>query len=79
MAVAAHETREEKFQWLINPFAWALRACLMAALFGFSLATDPTFIPSSYVLAGLLVSNLAIAGLLVWGIVRMRATYEGRL
>lgn len=78
MAITAHETREVKFQWLIRPFAWALNACLMSALFGFSLATDPTFIPSTYVLAGLIGSNVAIAALLAWGIVRMRATYEGR-
>lgn len=78
MAIAAHETREQKFQWLIRPFAWAFNACLMAALFGFSLATDPSFIPTQYVAAGLIASLLAIAGLLAWGIVRMRATYEGK-
>ncbi len=77
MAIAAHETREEKFKWLIAPFMWACRACLMAALFGFSLATDPSFIHPNYVMAALLVSLLAVAGLVTWGLIRMRAAYEG--
>jgi hypothetical protein len=79
MTIAAHESQDEKYKWLTRPFMWAINACLMAALFGFSLATDPSFIPTEYVAAGLIASLLAIAGLLAWGIVRMRATYEGRL
>lgn len=79
MAIAAHETREEKYRWLTKPFVWAFEACLMAALFGVSLATDPSFIPTSYVIAGLITSLVAVACLIGYGIVRMRATYEGRM
>lgn len=78
MAVAAHDTREEKFKWLMRPVLWALNLCLLAALFGFSLATDPTFIPTTYVAGGLIAALLGVAGFLTWGVVRMRATFEGR-
>lgn len=77
MAIAAQNSREEKFKWLISPFYWALSACIMAALFGFSLATDPTFIPAGYVMAGLIGSLLVVAGLIAFGMIRMRAVYEG--
>ena len=70
-------SREDRLKALLAPFMWAFRACLMAALFGFSLATDPTFVPATYVIAGLLASLLAIAGLVAWGVIRMRAAYEG--
>ncbi len=78
MTIAAHETRDQAYKWLTRPFMWAFSACLMAALFGFSLATDPSFIPVEYVAAGLIASLLAVAGLLAFGIVRMRAAFEGR-
>jgi hypothetical protein len=77
MAIATHKTREEKFKWLTRPFIWAFDACLMAALFGVSFATAPDFIPIGYVAAGLIASLLIVAALVVWGIIRMRATYEG--
>jgi hypothetical protein len=70
-------SRESRFKELIAPFTWAFRACLMAALFGFSLATDPTFISVNYVVAGLIASLLAVSGLVAWGMIRMRAAYEG--
>jgi len=78
MAVAAHDTREEKFKWLMRPILWALNLCLLAALFGFSLATDPAYISATYVAGGLIAALLGAAGLLAWGVVRMRATFEGR-
>ncbi len=70
-------SREDRFKDLIAPFTWAFRACLMAALFGFSLATDPTFISINIVAAGLIASLVAIAGLLAWGVIKLRAAYEG--
>lgn len=77
MTIAAHETREDKYKWLTRPFMWAFYACLMAALYGVSLGTDPSFIPAGYVIAGLIASLMAVAGLVAWGIFRMRAAYEG--
>lgn len=76
MAIAARSNREEKFKWLIQPFMFAFSACLMAALFGVSIATDAT-VPDTYVITGLIASLIAISGLVVWGIIRMRATFEG--
>jgi hypothetical protein len=76
MSITTVDSREARFKWLIRPFMWAIDACLMAMLFGVSLATDPS-IAKTYVIAGLIASIGTIAGLTVWGIIRMRAAYEG--
>lgn len=76
MTTTTANRREERFKWLIRPFLWAFEVCLMSALFGVSFATDTSF-PETYVIAGLIASMLAVSGLLAWGVIRMRATYEG--
>lgn len=76
MTIAAYDSREEKFKWLIRPFQWAFSVTLMTALFGFSLATDPT-INDDIVIAGLIAALGGIAGILLWGVIRLRAAYEG--
>ena len=82
MAIAVREGREEKFKWLIRPFMWAFNACLLAMLAGVSLATDTSLandagVTTPYVIGGLISAIAVVAGLVAFGIIRMRAAYEG--
>jgi hypothetical protein len=78
MTIAAHETQEDKYKWLMRPFMWAFDACILPLPSAFGLWTGG-LVPVPYVIAGLMLALIVAAGFVGLGIIRMRTAYDGRL
>lgn len=78
MAIAAHETREEKLKWLLQPVEWASNVAFFGAVFGFVFWYFEIYGATTLIVA--LVAMLAlIAGLLIWASARISNAARGRL
>jgi hypothetical protein len=79
MAIAAHETREDKLKWLMRPFNWASDLGLVLLVTcGGALYNSDTISPSHLCLV-LLIGIGVIMGLLTFGIARMSNAARGRI
>ena len=77
MAIAAHETRDEKLNWLLRPFDWALRVCL-SVLGLCALAGINRDISTETVASVTVVTLAVVVALLVWGVSRVTDAARGR-
>jgi len=69
MAVAAHDTREDKFRWLFKPFDRALTLGAFVLVIAFALATSGW--PLTWALGWLTTGLAGVMGLICHGMFRM--------
>ena len=74
--VAAGATREEKEAWVWRPLNWAWSVSFFAAVFGFVYYYFAAFDPG-VVIVGLIMANVATAGMLLWAIRRIDFAMRG--
>ncbi len=70
MAIAAHETREDKLKWLQRPFDWALNVCWFSFALGLALYLEGRT-PLEYICVALIAALGIACGLAFWGLHRM--------
>lgn len=70
MAIAAHDTREDKLKWLMRPVEWASSVAFFSAVFGLVYWYFEEMDANHLVLA--LCAALAVtSGLLIWAVARL--------
>lgn len=70
MAIAAHDTREDKLKWLLRPVEWASSVAFFSAVFGLVYWYFEEMDVNHLVLA--LCAALAVtSGLLIWAVARL--------
>lgn len=78
MAIAGHETREEKLRWLVRPVAWASNVAFFSAVFGFVYWYFDE-VDANHLILALCACLGVTAGLLIWAVARMTNASRHRI